>query len=85
MILLENSAAVSFKLQSRKGSAYVESALVMPLTCLIIIGLMGIIMTFHGQLLQQVSKHKAEAANWECSNQLQLIRIHDSFTRGFYE
>lgn len=81
MIPLEVSTRASFKKHAadKRGSIYVEASMVMPLTCFIIVALMGIMMTFHGELSRQIKLHKDGAAQWSCSSELILIRNYERF------
>jgi hypothetical protein len=81
MILLGLSAKLSFKkiFANKKGSAILEATMVMPLTCLILVTLVGIIMTFHGNFAKQVNSHKKEILERECHKELLKIRLYDRF------
>jgi hypothetical protein len=81
MILLDLLAKLSSKkiLANKRGSAILEATMVMPLTCLILVTLVGIIMTFHGDLSKQVSMHEKEVLKRECHKELLKIRVYDRF------
>ncbi len=76
MKLLKRSATVGFK--SKKGSAYIESAMTMPMACLILIVLIGISMTFHGKLVSQIDQHKKYFEEKKYAAKMEVVRLYES-------
>ena len=81
MILLEALTKAGFKksLFDKTGSIYVEASIVMPVTCLIIIGMIGLIMTFYSSVHKQAEEHIEIVSGWDCSEQIEVIRRFDRF------
>ena len=50
--------------KSKRGSIYIEASAVMPLTCLIVIGMITIAISFYNQLNKQVEEHKVLLSEW---------------------
>lgn len=73
--------AVNFKRRDncKRGSVYVEASMVMPLTCFILLALVGIIMAFHGEFSKQINAHTESIKHWDCSKELVLIRNYERF------
>lgn len=70
------SAKASFrrKLAQRSGSIYVEASMVMPLTCLVMAGLIAVIMSFYGAVSKQSEDHIKQASEWDVTGQIEVIR-----------
>lgn len=70
------SAKASFrrKLAQRSGSIYVEASMVMPLTCLVMAGLIAVIMSFYGAVAKQSEDHIKQASEWYVTGQIEVIR-----------
>lgn len=81
MTLSEALTRASFKKQlpDKRGSIYVEASMVIPMTCMIIMGMIGLIMTFHGHVYKQAKSHIETVFGWECSKQIEVIRRYDRF------
>lgn len=52
----------------------IEATLILPLTCLIMIALIGFAMTFHTDLTNQVSKHEEDRAQIYSVKETTVIR-----------
>lgn len=59
--------------------------MVMPLACLVVLALMGIIFAFHGDLAKQVESHKKQVSGWDFSVEMELIRNHERFVDWIQE
>lgn len=64
---------------NRIGGAMVEAAMVLPVSCLIIFSLAGLIMSYHGQVVIQVNEHIKSAESWDISNKIEEIRRYERF------
>ncbi len=62
---------------SKRGNIYVEASMVMPVTFIITLSLIGILLTFHSQLLKEVDKHSDEAAAWSEEKESAYVRRWD--------
>jgi len=51
-------------LKSRKGSIYIEASMVMPLTCLIVVGMLLLAMGFYNQFIEQKKHHNEALKEW---------------------
>lgn len=54
-------------LKSRKGSIYIEASMVMPLTCLIVVGMLLLAMGFYNQFIEQKKHHNEALKEWSMS------------------
>ena len=48
--------------------------MVMPLTCLVMAGLIAVIMSFYGAVAKQSEDHIKEASEWDVTGQIEVIR-----------
>jgi hypothetical protein len=62
----------------RKGSQIVEATMVLPTTILIIAALIGIIMTFYFNLVDQVEYHAEKRDQMYAEKEVNQLRIADS-------
>lgn len=81
MILSEVLTRVVFKnrLSDKAGSIYVEASIVLPMTCLIIISMIGLVMTFYSNIYKQAEVHIETVSDWNHSKQIEVIRRYDRF------
>ena len=63
----------------KRGSVYIEAAIVLPVSCLILFALAALIMIFHGDVAQQVSKHTEDISAWDCEKEIEAIRKYERF------
>ncbi len=63
----------------------IEATLVMPVTCLIIVGLIGLMMTFYNELIVQIEEHEVERNNIYQTREVTYIRIYDKVYYEFTE
>ena len=61
----------------------VEATMVMPVTCLIIISLITLMVTFYDTFIAQTMKHKEELAQIYESREVTYIRTYDRLENGF--
>lgn len=64
---------------NKRGSMYIEASMTLPLACFILIALVGLTMTFHGNVARQAENHKETVAGWDCKKEMELIRRYDRF------
>ena len=64
---------------NKRGSVYIEASTVLPVSCLILFALAALIMTFHGDVAQQVSKHTKDISAWDCEKEIETIRKYERF------
>ena len=64
---------------NKRGSVYIEASIVLPVRCLILFALAALIMTFHGDVAQQVSKHTKDISAWDCEKEIETIRKYERF------
>ena len=65
-------------LRSRRGSQIVESAMVLPLTVLILAALVGLLMTFYITLTEQIKTHEQEREKLYEQNEVHVLRMKDN-------
>ena len=58
----------------KRGGAYVEASMTLPLACLIMAALMGIVTSFYDSVAQTAAEHVEEAENWDVSGQIEAVR-----------
>lgn len=75
------SARANFKnlIGDKRGSAYVEAAMVLPVSCLILVAMAGLIMAFHGSVGKQTASHIEEIRSWDCEAEIEVIRNYERF------
>ena len=64
---------------NKRGSVYIEASIVLPVSCLILFALAALIMIFHGDVAQQVSKHTEDISAWDCEKDREAIRKYERF------
>ena len=64
---------------NKRGSVYIEASIVLPVSCLILCALAALIMIFHGDVAQQVSKHTEDISAWDCEKEIEAIRKYERF------
>ena len=64
---------------NKRGSVYIEASIVLPVCCLILFALAALIMIFHGDVAQQVSKHTEDISAWDCEKEIEAIRKYERF------
>ena len=64
---------------NKRGSVYIEASIVLPVSCLILFALAALIMIFHGDVAQQVSKHTEDISAWDCEEEIEAIRKYERF------
>ena len=64
---------------TKRGSVYIEASIVLPVSCLILFALAALIMIFHGDVAQQVSKHTEDISAWDCEKEIEAIRKYERF------
>lgn len=64
---------------NKRGSVYIEASIVLPVSCLILFALAALIMIFHGDVAQQVSKHTKDISAWDCEKEIETIRKYERF------
>ncbi len=85
MIRLAVSVKAGFKKTAeRKGGIMVEAAMVLPVSCLIVFSLVGLIMTFYGQVKTQTYNHERAAAEWQIFDSIEGIRRYERFIDWIY-
>ena len=52
--------------------------MVMPLTCLVMAGLIAVIMSFYGAVAKQSEDHIKQASEWDVTGQIEVIRRNDN-------
>ena len=62
---------------------FVEATLVMPLTCMILIGLISLMMVFYNELLIQTEKNAEKLAGIYENREVTYIRTYDRLETGF--
>lgn len=67
-------------LRGKAGSVFIEASMILPVTCLILTALIGIIMTFHGNLAKQTKLYGEEVKSWDRSVQVEIVRNYERFT-----
>ena len=68
----------SFK--SRRGSQIVEATMVLPVTVFVTVALIGLVMSFHFQLLRQIEEHSADRQQLYLVQETAALRILDSLS-----
>jgi len=63
----------------------VEATLVMPVTCIILVSLIGLMMVFYNNLLQQTVKNAEELTGIYENREVVYIRTYDRLEYGFAE
>ncbi len=63
----------------------VEATLVMPVTCIILVSLIGLMMVFYNNLLQQTVKNAEELTGIYENREVVYIRTYDRLEHGFAE
>lgn len=64
---------------NKRGSVYIEASIVPAGRCLILFALAALIMIFHGDVAQQVSKHTEDISAWDCEKEIEAIRKYERF------
>lgn len=64
-------------LRGKRGSQMIEATLVMPLTVLIMISLIGLMMTFFGNLKEQIQDHETERRETYAKQETDMVRLRD--------
>ena len=64
---------------NKRGSVYIGASIVLPVSCLILFALAALIMTFHSDVVQQVSKHTEDISAWDCEKEIEIIRKYERF------
>ncbi len=62
---------------NKKGSMYIESSMVLPMACFVMIVLIGISMRFHGRLAEQVLEHEEYFTQKKYTIQMEIIRNYE--------
>ena len=57
--------------------------MVLPVSCLILFALAALIMIFHGDVAQQVSKHTEDISAWDCEKRNRAIESMKDLSIGF--
>ena len=64
---------------------YVEATMVIPLTFLITLALIGIMLSFHDRLIENIEVHRQERSLWSGGEEADYIRRYDSIGEIFEE
>ena len=59
---------------------FVEATLIMPVTCLIVTALIGLMMSFYMELDRQISENAARRDEIYETREISVIRLRDSIT-----
>lgn len=60
---------------NKKGSIYIEASIVLPLSCLIVITMITISVSFYNVFLKTVMNHKEEILQWMMSEGYYVRKI----------
>ena len=78
IIPLERLIKRSFNhLKGKAGSIFIEASLVLPLTCIILITMITMAMSFYRNIYDQVQNHKEEMMNESHRLQMEAVRVYE--------